>query len=192
MLRRPVLFMILSVCVAFALHMVSAQQKPTIAGNYVGSLGALHLKLHLTASADGTLQGTMDSPDQGAVGLPCADFHFDGKTLSFSVPVVHGTWSGTLANDGKMLSGTWNQGSPMPLNFTRDTFVPSSKPSPVDGIWLGTLGAGKNSLRAQLTVKSDQAGHEYCAFDSLDQGAMGLECAKVVFQGEDFSFDVPI
>ncbi len=192
MLRRSVLLVILALFAIIAPRIGSAQQKPNLVGNYLGSLGPLHLKLHLKANADGTLQGAMDSPDQGAVGLACADFHYNGKSLSFTVPIVHGTWSGTVSSDGKLLSGTWNQGSPMPLNFARDTFVPATKPTPVDGIWLGTLSAGKHSLRAQLTIKSDQASHEYCTFDSLDQGAMGLECAKVVLYGNDFSFDVPV
>jgi hypothetical protein len=149
------------------------------------------VKLHLKVDPTGSVTGTLDSPDQGANGIPCADFHLDGQALSFTVPAVHGSWKGTVANDGASLSGTWDQGSPMPLNFVRDTFVAAAKPSPVDGIWLGTLQAGGTSLRLQLNVKSDSAGREFCAMDSLDQHAMGLDCAKVVFSGNDFSFDVP-
>jgi CubicO group peptidase (beta-lactamase class C family) len=63
----------------------------------------------------------------------------------------------------------------------------------VDGIWLGNLdiGGGK-SLRLQLQVKSNAAGEEFCSADSLDQGAMGLECGKVTFAAPDFSFDIPV
>ncbi len=68
----------------------------------------------------------------------------------------------------------------------------AAKPSPVDGIWLGTLQAGPQSLRVQLHVQSDAAGKESCALDSLDQHAIGLECANVVATGSDFSFDVPV
>src|SRR5450432_2731377 len=90
-----------------------AQQKPNVVGNYVGTLGPLHLKLHLAMTADDALSGTLDSPDQGASGLACSDFHFDGTALSFTVPSVHGTWKGVVASDGASLSGTWDQGSPM-------------------------------------------------------------------------------
>lgn len=45
-----------------------------VAGDFVGSLvvsgATLHLKLHIHAAADGTLSGTLDSPDQGAAGRP--------------------------------------------------------------------------------------------------------------------------
>src|SRR5579863_4833904 len=151
----------------------SAQQLD-ISGDYAGTLGSLHLKLHIQ-SDQGKLTGTMDSPDQGAKGIPCVDFHLDGQNLTFAVPAVNGTWKGTVDAGGKRLTGTWNQGQPMALEFTRDTFQPASKPSAVDGVWLGTLVAGAASLRIQVNVKSDAAGHEYCTLDSLDQRAMGLE-----------------
>jgi serine-type D-Ala-D-Ala carboxypeptidase/endopeptidase len=169
-----------------------AQQKPAIAGDYAGTLGPLHVKLHLKVDAAGAITGTLDSPDQGAAGIACADFHLEGEALSFTVPDVHGSWKGTVAADGASLNGSWDQGSPQPLNFARDTFVAAAKPSAVDGIWLGTLTAGSQSLRVQLHVKSDSAGREYCTNDSLDQHAMGFECDKVVFAGNDFSFDVPV
>src|SRR5271157_5774228 len=138
---------------------VSAQQKPAIAGDYAGTLGPLHLKLHLKIDAAGAVAGTLDSTDQGAIGIPCADFHLEGQALSFTVPAVHGSWKGTVSADGVALSGAWDQGGPQPLNFVRDTFVPADKPSQVDGIWLGALTVGGQSLRAQLHVKSDSMGH---------------------------------
>ncbi|TWH48768.1 CubicO group peptidase (beta-lactamase class C family) [Sporomusa sp. KB1] len=168
----------------------SQVQKPTICGDYTGTLGTLHIKLHLKVDATGTVTGTLDSIDQGAIGLPCSDFHLDGQSITFSVPAVHGTWKGIVTADG--LTGTWDQGTPQPLNFVCDTFIPAAKPAPVDGIWLGTLQGNGATLRIQLHVKSDSAGHELCTLDSLDQHAMGLECTNVVFSGEDFSFDVPV
>ena len=183
---------LLFLCLAAATGAVSGQTKPDIAGDYLGTLGPLHLRLHLKVDASGALSGTMDSPDQGANGLACADFKLQGEALSFSVPIVHGTWKGTVSANGKTLTGTWDQGNPMPLEFTRDTFVPAEKPSRIDGIWLGTLQAGGASLRIQVHVKSDNSGKEYCSLDSLDQHAMGLDCAAVTFSNDDFAFDVPV
>lgn len=174
------------------LSSVSAQSRASITGDYAGVLGgALRLKLHITAAPDGLFSGTLDSIDQGAKGIPCADFQINGSTLSFRVPAVNGTWKGTFTADGSSLSGTWSQGTPMALNFTRDTFVSSEKPSAVDGIWLGAVQAGGRSLRAQIKVKSDRSGREFCTFDSLDQGALDWECDRVSLSGTDFSFEVP-
>ena len=116
--------------IVIALMPIHAQQSnPSVMGDYVGVLGgSLHLRLHLKADAKGALSGTLDSLNQGAMGLECADFHMEGDALSFSVPVVHGSWKGTVSADAKTLTGTWDQGSPMPLVFTRDTFVPALSP----------------------------------------------------------------
>lgn len=182
---------LLVVMIAIMPFRARAQSKQNVAGDYLGTLGPLHVKLHLKVDPSGLVTGTLDSPDQGANGIPCADVRLDGEALSFTVPAVHGSWKGTVANDGASLSGTWDQGTPMPLNFARDTFVAAAKPSPVDGIWLGILQAGSTALRVQLNVKSDRAGREFCALDNLDQNAMNLECVKVVFSANDFSFNVP-
>jgi hypothetical protein len=102
--------------IALASLSVAAQQKQTIAGDYAGTLGPLHVMLHLKADAAGKVTGTLDSTDRGAIGIRCTDLHVDGQSLTFSVPAVRGAWSGTVAADGT-LKGTWDQGSPLPLNW---------------------------------------------------------------------------
>ena len=101
--------------------MILGAQSSDFAGDYAGMLGPLHLKLHLVAGHEGKLTGTADNPDQGISGMPCSNIRIDGQALSFSVPIVQGSWTGFLSSDGNSLSGMWNQGSPMPLNFTRVT-----------------------------------------------------------------------
>jgi len=167
-------------------------QTPKIGGDYSGALGPLHLKLHLKVSG-GAVDGTLDSVDQGANGLACANFRLAEGALSFDVPSVGGRWRGKVSADGATLDGIWSQGSEIPLVFRRDEpFAAAEKPSRVDGIWLGTIEAGGAKLRVQIQVKSDRAGKEYCSLDSLDQGAAGLPCDNVRLDGGRFSFDVPV
>jgi len=185
------LFLARSAVILLTLSSLFAQSKPSVAGDYAGVLGGiLHLKLHIKAADDGALSGALDSIDQGAMGIPCADFKIDGANLSFRVPAVNGTWKGKIAADGSSLSGKWNQGADMDLAFSRETFVAAEKPSGVDGIWLGTAQATGRSLRAQITVKSDRSGREYCTFDSLDQLAGGWECTNAKLNGSEFSFEI--
>ena len=168
-------------------------QAPKISGDYSGMLGPLHLKLHLKTAASGAMEGALDSLDQGARGLPCANIHLAITALSFEVPSVGGSWHGTVSGDAATLSGTWSQGQEMLLVFRRDEpFTAADKPSRVDGIWLGALDAGGAKLRLQVQVKSDRAGKEYCSLDSLDQGAVGLPCDTVQLAGNHFSFEVPV
>ena len=180
-------------CLSVLLYTVAGMaQTPKLVGDYSGMLGPLHLKLHLKTPATGAIEGTLDSVDQGAMGLPGANFHLDGKALSFDVPSVGGKWHGTVSDDGATLTGSWSQGQEIPLVFNRDQpFAAAEKPSPVDGIWLGTLSAGGANLRVQTQVKSDRGGKLYCSLNSLDQGAMDLACENVQLDGSRFSFEVP-
>jgi len=98
---------------------ITAQQNKSIAGDYAGNLGPLHVKLHLKANSAGRVTGTLDSPDRGAVGIQCADLHIDGQSVTFTVPAVQATWRGTIGADGT-LTGTWDQGATLALNFTPD------------------------------------------------------------------------
>jgi hypothetical protein len=147
--------MLLLVIVGTAPFVLLAQDKPNLAGDFRGSLGPFRLKLHLITKPDGSLSGSLDSLDQGAMGIPCSDFEYDGKALSFAVPSVRGSWKGSVSNDARTLDGTWNQISRTSLQFTRATFVPAMKPSRVDGIWLGSVRENGRDLRGQLILKTD-------------------------------------
>ena len=67
----------------------------------------------------------------------------------------------------------------------------SSKASPVDGIWLGTLQLGGQSLRIQVLLTSDAQGQEHCSMDSIDQGAFNVACTNVTYADRKLSFDIP-
>jgi serine-type D-Ala-D-Ala carboxypeptidase/endopeptidase len=69
---------------------------------------------------------SLDSLDQHAQGIPCANLAVTGASLSFDVPSVRGALVGTVTDDGNTLNATWTQGgSPLPLVLTR-------QPSPIE------------------------------------------------------------
>jgi len=94
-------------------------------GDWAGVLRAgevsLSLVLHLHAAPGGKIEGSLDSLDQGSTGIACDNVTFEGQKLTFDVPAVRGNYAGTLSSDGNKLSGTWTQGSPLPLELTRET-----------------------------------------------------------------------
>src|SRR5260370_20484428 len=112
------LFVLLTIS-AFTAQIGTAQQVADFAGDYVGMLGPLHVKLHIAVAAGGNISANVDSPDQQLFALPCADVSVNGQALSFAVPNVRGEWTGVMSADQTSLSGVWKQGRPMPLNFTR-------------------------------------------------------------------------
>ncbi len=110
--------LILGATVAFA-----QAPAPSVAGTWEGALevGAVTLRIGVTigAQADGGLSARMDSPDQGAYGLPLNDVTFADGVLRFSLRQANGTFEGRLNAAAAEISGTWTQGMPMPLVLKR-------------------------------------------------------------------------
>ncbi len=77
--------------------------------------GSLHLVFNL-ANKDGAGVGTIDSPDQGANGIPISEISVTEGVLRIGVQVVGGEYKGKLGDDSKTLKGDWSQaGSTFPL-----------------------------------------------------------------------------
>jgi len=92
-------------------------------GTWEGTLDAgtaqLRLVLHLSRGDGGTLTGTMDSPDQGATGIPLTTVEGDEERLTFAVQALGASYEGVLGPDGTV-SGTFTQGPvSLPLMLRR-------------------------------------------------------------------------
>jgi hypothetical protein len=85
------------------------------------------VRLHVRQTPSGSLTGTTDIIDQAVYGIPCADLVLAGTHFSFAVPAVDGNYEGEISADGNTITGTWTQGEPRPLIFTRN--VPATAAS---------------------------------------------------------------
>jgi pimeloyl-ACP methyl ester carboxylesterase len=97
---------------------------PAIVGTWEGTLEAAGLRLvfHVETAEGGELTGTMDSPDQGATGIPASSVTFADGALTFEVQNLGMTYEGTLSEDGTTLEGTFTQGAArLPLTLARET-----------------------------------------------------------------------
>ena len=163
----------------FASTIVRAQN---IAGDWQGTLdtgaGELRLVLHITKEPDGTLTATLDSIDQAANGILVKSTTLKDSKLNLDVAAVHGTYEGTVAADGKTITGTWNQGKPLVLEFKKATAPVKTehklaKPSDIDGTWEGTLDTGMAKLRVVFHIVNTEEGL-VATLDSPDQNAAGI------------------
>ncbi|HEY1203941.1 MAG: alpha/beta fold hydrolase [Bryobacteraceae bacterium] len=107
---------ILAACVAI----LGAQTAP-FEGAWSGTLDAGGQKLRIgfnIKSQDGKLSATLDSPDQGALGLPLDSVTVDGNRIRFSMQSLALSYEGVLG--GGRIEGTLTQGGQkMPLAFER-------------------------------------------------------------------------
>jgi uncharacterized protein len=107
-----------------------------IEGDWQGTLHAgkeeLHLIVHITRDSHGLLTATLDSPDEGAMGIPITDITFENAKLTFSSDNISANYEGQANSDLSSISGSWSQvGNTLPLNLRRA--APGDKPDQKPG-----------------------------------------------------------
>jgi len=169
-------------------------------GTYSGTLQAgeaqLHLLLHISKEANGSLRATLDSLEQGVFAIEATSVSFTNYTLKLEVTSVGARFEGKVSPDHEIIDGNWSQGSAsLPLKFRRETGAVARKPGdaifPVEGLWQGAVETHGMRLRFQLHVSHDTQGNLIAALDSVDQGVSGLPANKVTLKEQVFHFEIP-
>lgn len=102
-----------------------AAPKPAVVGDWngvldVGQQGKLHLVVHVTLKDDGSLTGTMDSPDQGTTGIAITAITFKEGALHFECSDIGGAYEGKMNKGNAEIDGTWSQsGNSLALNLMK-------------------------------------------------------------------------
>lgn len=95
-----------------------------IADTWQGILHAgrdLRSVIKITKEPNGSYKGVFYSIDQGSQPLNLDSVTLQGSEVKFTLSLVSGKFQGKLSADGKTISGTWDQGTPMPLVLERTT-----------------------------------------------------------------------
>lgn len=127
-------FLIFSLC--FALSTILAQEKD-LSGSWVGKLKLpngiqLSIVFNLQKTGD-EYSATLDSPDQGAKGIPCGKINIENDSIRIDVPSIFGNYNGKINYDDKKITGYWNQaGSSFELNlqYTEEIAAPKRPQEP--------------------------------------------------------------
>jgi uncharacterized protein (TIGR03435 family) len=112
-----------------------------IAGTWQGTLQppggnqTLRIVIQISKGTDQSLKAVLNSIDQPAPPFNAGSITFQNSVLKFTVPAIGGTYEGRMNSDGNLISGTWTQGPPMPLNLNRATpqtawAIPEPPPPP--------------------------------------------------------------
>jgi serine-type D-Ala-D-Ala carboxypeptidase/endopeptidase len=178
----------------FATLPASAQ---SVEGDWQGTLkvgGAeLRVVVHLLRDEKG-LKGTLDSPDQGASGIPITTASVTDSTLKLDVQAVRGSFAGKISTGATAIAGTWTQGGQaIPLEFTRVVITPArtrvAKPSDIDGDWSGALESGAGALRLVLHILTYDDGMT-AKLDSVDQNGFGIPVTSIARDGTNLRFEM--
>jgi hypothetical protein len=180
------------------LTLASTAYSQDIIGDWNGKLSVngaeLRLVLHVTNNSDGTLKATLDSVDQGANGIPVSLATLKDSTLNLKVDAINGSYQGKVNATASEISGTWTQGTALPLTFHRGGIAVKAHPKPalpsdIDGDWLGTLDTGMGTLRVVLHIVNTNEGLT-ATMDSPDQNAKGIPVNSITRNSSSLQFDV--
>lgn len=95
-----------------------------------GAAGTVHLVLHIRTGAAGATTATLDSPDQGTLGLPVLVTR-EGRKVGVNMTIIAARYDGELSDDGATIKGSFSRGQiGLPLSFTR---APAGASSPQAG-----------------------------------------------------------
>jgi uncharacterized protein len=95
-----------------------------IVGTWLGNLKiqtiSLRIIFHINTDSVGAFTGTLDSPDQGATGIPLTGVSYKDENVKFEVGSIKGYFEGKLNTDSMKLEGIWNQsGTSFPLTLDK-------------------------------------------------------------------------
>lgn len=101
---------------------VTSSFAQNITGTWHGNIdinGAqLPIVFHFSKDDSGNISGKWDSPKQNANGLPFSAINVNGDSIDLEIKMIGGSYRGHFVNDDS-ISGIWNQGHEIPLNFSR-------------------------------------------------------------------------
>ena len=100
----------------------SFAQTKDLTGIWAGKLSLpnsmeLTIVFNLSKNDSGIYSSTLDSPDQGAMGIPTESTLINGDSILIKIPVVQGFYSGKISYDEMKIVGKWSQGG-MNLDLT--------------------------------------------------------------------------
>ncbi|SFC30433.1 hypothetical protein SAMN05421747_10818 [Parapedobacter composti] len=106
----------------FFILLAARLQAQDIGGTWQGTLDISGVKLRLMLHIEQTEGGytaTMDSPDQGAKGIPVASVDFASPTLKLGVPIIGARYIGNLEHDTVIVGTFFQGGMELPLELVK-------------------------------------------------------------------------
>lgn len=149
----------------------------------VGMGNKLRVILNIAQNEAGKLSASLDSPDQGAKGIPVDNVSFEGGNIKLTAASIGGAYEGKVDENYTKIEGTWKQGGqsfplelkPVEKNQKENTYL---------GLWQGMLKAGEINLR--LVFKFFKAGNDSIGalLDSPDQVSQNIPASKVYYSDD--------
>lgn len=107
-------------------------QAQDLVGTWNGALDINHMRLSIVFHIDEKSSGftaTMDSPDQGAKGIPLGSVTFDDGVLKMDAPTIGARYEGKLETDTTLLGTFYQNGMKLPLRLVKQRTAVAASPN---------------------------------------------------------------
>ena len=203
---RPVKSAVLSLFVLATCSSVAvAQSAPGASGHWEGTLQVpgqeLAIQVDLARTGD-KWEGTISIPAQGMKSFPLSTISVEADKVGFAMKGIPGDpqFKGTLAKDGKTMSGDFMQGGgsiAFALTRTGEAKIERAAASTpltkeMEGSWEAALDVdGTTTLRLLLKLSNQPGGTGSGTLVSVDQGGAEVPVATVVQTGTHLKVLLP-
>jgi hypothetical protein len=125
-LKLFTLAMVTLLYITFSAAIAQTSADSSIVGLWQGTLDAggtkLRIVFHIAKAEDGKFVSTLDSPDQGASGIPVSSTTVSGDSVVLTVIAIGGSYNGRISSDKSAIEGKWSQGgASLSLQLNRAT-----------------------------------------------------------------------
>ena len=132
--HQSVLLFGVVLCAAAAAQVATDREEvmAEVTGSWTGVLAVAGQRIATVlnvSESDGALTATMDSPDQGAFGIPVASVTVDGRQITFDVSAVGARYEASLTEDGKLTGTFYQSGLSIPLEMEKGPAGAGGPPS---------------------------------------------------------------
>ncbi len=87
----------------------------------------LRIVFNISTSPNGSINASMDSPDQGVSGIPVETVGYKDGNLSLEAKTIRGSFEGVYKENNKTIEGVWKQaGSTFPLVLNKTNKAPDT------------------------------------------------------------------
>jgi uncharacterized protein len=179
----------------------SENKIPEVSDQFIGSWeGTLNvsgtellLVFNLNKIEDGTISGTLDSPNQDAYGIPITKIIIESNEIEIWVGSISGTYSGVFDPQKSTINGEWEQGfNSLPLILKPKTKMikPKNKKQIftndeqelLSGSWEGKLELSNETLTIVFNIAFNQSGKASGTIDSPDQDAFAFPLTTISYR----------
>ena len=123
MKNKPALYFF-TIFIFLIFTQLSFASEKNIVGTWQGTLKVQTMELrvvfHIQADSTGAMKATLDSPDQGAKGIPVDNVSTRLDSVTFTIHAISGSYEGIKQPGDSVITGTWKQGGlALPLDIHR-------------------------------------------------------------------------